>query len=134
LSAEADVEAQLGHPVSLNTAVFLSARFPVISPEAQFAVTDGTQTRFMRLVDGGYFNNAGTAWIASLLPAVVPKAKAAPGRHIKPIELVASDVVDGESKPGRFAGSLAAASASLSRCSLKPAVHTRKPTIAKLPH
>jgi predicted acylesterase/phospholipase RssA len=110
LTTEADVEAQLGHPVRLSTAVFLSARFPVISPEATFAVTDGTQTRFMRLVDGGYFNNAGTASIASLLRAVLPKINAVPGRRIKPIVLVlASDVIDAESKPGRLAGSLAAA-------------------------
>lgn len=109
LTEEADVEAQLGHPVRLSTAAFLSARFPLISPEATFTVADGTGTRLVRLVDGGYFNNAGSASIASLLRVVLPKVNAgAAGRRITPIVLVlASDVVGVASKPGRLEGSLA---------------------------
>jgi predicted acylesterase/phospholipase RssA len=111
LTVEKDVEAQLGHPVRLSTAAFASARFPIISPEATFTVTDGPRTRLVRLVDGGYFNNAGTTSIASLLRVVLPKLRAAKaGRRVKPIVLVlASDAVEVESKPGFLQGSLAEA-------------------------
>jgi hypothetical protein len=106
LTVEPDVEAQLGHPVRLSTAAFLSARFPLISPEATFDLTEAGKPRAVRLVDGGYFNNAGTASIASLLRVVLPKA----GARIRPIVLVlASDVDEPDAEPGLFDASLASA-------------------------
>ncbi len=104
LTVEPDVEAQLGQNVRLSTAAFLSARFPLVSPEATFTVTEAGKQRLVRLVDGGYFNNAGTASIASLLRVVLPKT----GANIRPIVLVlASDVDAPDSKPGPFDASLA---------------------------
>lgn len=69
LTSEPDVEEILNRPVRLSTATFLSARFPVISPEATLTSPDGSR---FRLVDGGYFNNSGMATIAQLLRAVLP--------------------------------------------------------------
>ena len=69
LTSEPDVEEILGRAIRLSTATFLSARFPVISPEATFASPDGNR---FGLVDGGYFNNSGMATIAQLVRAVLP--------------------------------------------------------------
>jgi hypothetical protein len=108
LTREPDVEAIIGRPIRLSTATFLSARFPVISPEAIFASPDGSR---FRLVDGGYFNNSGMATIAQLLRAVLPTVSNGEfAGRIQPVVLVlSSSPVTRGSPPGGLAGSLAGA-------------------------
>jgi len=108
LTIEPDVEELLGRPIRLSTAAILSARFPLISPEAVFESPDHVR---YRLVDGGYFDNSGLASIAGLLRSVLPIVSNAEFQgRIKPLVLVISNspaVIDPE--PGHLAGSLAGA-------------------------
>lgn len=108
LTTEPDVEELLGRPIRLSTAAMLSARFPLISPEATFESPD--HVRF-RLVDGGYFNNSGLASIAGLLRTIQPVVSRAEfAGRIQPLVLVISNSpVVPESQPGCLAGSLAGA-------------------------
>ena len=108
ITTEPDVEALLDQPIRLSTATFLSARFPVISPEATFSSPDGSR---FRLVDGGYFNNSGMASIAQLLRTVLPVVSTGEfAGRIQPLVLVvSSSPTTRESPPGRLAGSLAGA-------------------------
>ena len=108
LTDEPDVEEQLHRPLRLSTAAFVSARFPVLSPEATHTLADESPPRLLRLVDGGYFNNAGTASITSLLRVVLPKIREYEfSGKLKPMVLVLSSGINTPSQQGRFDGSLA---------------------------
>src|SRR5262249_184754 len=52
--------------LSLSTAAFLSARFPVITPPGSL----GDHEYKSRYVDGGYFENSGTATLMDLIAAL----------------------------------------------------------------
>lgn len=107
LTALPDVEALAGHPVRLSTAVFLSARFPLISPLATFKTPGGRQ---YRLADGGYFDNSGLASTASLLRAVLPAVSSGEfAGRVRPIVLVVSNSPIATYAPGTLSGSLAGA-------------------------
>lgn len=108
LTAEPDVEELLGGPIRLSTAAMLSARFPLISPEAVFETPD--HVRF-RLVDGGYFDNSGLASIVSLLRTILPVASRPEfAGRIKPVVLVISNSPEApDPGSGRLAGSFAGA-------------------------
>src|SRR6185503_17993739 len=56
--------------VSLATAAFLSARFPLVTPEAELPSTSDTSKTGERLVDGGYFENSGAATLLELLASL----------------------------------------------------------------
>ena len=59
-----------GRTVSLATAAFLSARFPLVTPEAELPSTSDTSKTGERLVDGGYFENSGAATLLELLASL----------------------------------------------------------------
>ena len=108
LTDEPDVEELLRKPLRLSTATFLSARFPIISP---VAVGNSPEHGAIRLVDGGYFNNSGTASIAWLLRTILPVvSKSEFSGRIQPYVLViSSSPVQLKLPKGRFAGSLVGA-------------------------
>lgn len=54
----------------LSTAVMLSARFPYVSPEGKIVAKVGDQEQILRLVDGGFFDNSGTATLADVADAL----------------------------------------------------------------
>lgn len=64
LSSLADLDSTLSVP--LVSAAYMSARFPVVAP-AGYLEPRGTKVRF---VDGGYFENSGTATVLDLLSAL----------------------------------------------------------------
>jgi hypothetical protein len=71
--------------MSLATAAFLSARFPVISPNGLIPLADG---KFEELVDGGYFDNSGAAGAQLILDAFAEVAgNMSPPLEIKPYAL-----------------------------------------------
>ncbi len=59
-----------GRAVSLSTAAFISARFPLITPEAEFPSTRDTSKVGERLVDGGYFENSGATTLLEMLASL----------------------------------------------------------------
>jgi hypothetical protein len=59
------------HYVRLSTAVTMSARFPVISPQGVLRDTDGTEVD--QIVDGGYFENDGLATIIDVATALAKR-------------------------------------------------------------
>ena len=65
----------------LISAIHLSARFPFISPAATL---ESGGKAFAHVVDGGYFENAGTATALDVLDGVIAAAKAA-GQPIRPV-------------------------------------------------
>jgi hypothetical protein len=68
-----DGRAALGVGVPLSTAVHLSARFTYVSPAGtarNHAIPGESSAAWMRLVDGGYFENSGTVTAHELLVAV----------------------------------------------------------------
>jgi hypothetical protein len=64
LNSLADLDSTLSVP--LVSAAYMSARFPVVAP-AGYLRPKGTKVRF---VDGGYFENSGTATVFDLLSAL----------------------------------------------------------------
>lgn len=64
LTSLADLDSTVSFP--LCTAAYLSARFPVVAP-AGYLMIQGDKVRF---VDGGYFENSGTASVLDLLSAM----------------------------------------------------------------
>jgi len=91
--------------VSLFTAAFLSARFPLVSsdgrlPSSHGASRQGTKcesrtsadtraTRVLNIVDGGYSENSGSAQVgelwAQLSPLITAYNSGNPGPHIRPV-------------------------------------------------
>ncbi|HJU56145.1 MAG TPA: patatin-like phospholipase family protein, partial [Pyrinomonadaceae bacterium] len=64
LNSLADLDSTLSVP--LVSAAYMSARFPIVAP-AGYLKPRGTKVRF---VDGGYFENSGTATVLDLLSAL----------------------------------------------------------------
>jgi hypothetical protein len=58
------------HDIKLSTAASLSSRFPVISPQADLMLQDGSETVLARVVDGGYFENFGATSLFDLVTAI----------------------------------------------------------------
>jgi hypothetical protein len=95
-----DGRAALGDGVPLSTAVHLSARFTYVSPagSVQNRANSGggparspdadRSRRWIRLVDGGYFENSGTVTAAELFTAIEgyrEAAEARPREHGEPL-------------------------------------------------
>ncbi len=85
----------------LSTAVHLGARFPYLSPHgvlAESGVPNSAGAPWGRLVDGGYYDNSGTATLSDLLDALVRHVAREPVRNasVTPefIVLVISNDVD----------------------------------------
>lgn len=90
-----------GRAFSFSTATLLSARFPGLSPAGVYTPKDGEP---MRIVDGGYGDNSGTATAAEMLTALneaIERTKL--GGRFKPVviaisngsEIVEKDDIDG---------------------------------------
>jgi hypothetical protein len=62
-----DARALIGADVPLSTAAHLSARFPYVSPGG---LVSAEPTKCTHLVDGGYFENSGTATLLDLMQAL----------------------------------------------------------------
>ena len=109
LGTAPDVEAVVGGSLRLSTAVFLSARFPVISPEA---IADVPNRGVRAWVDGGYFNNSGMAAVAQLLTSIEPVLRSAEfAGKVQPVVLVVSsspppDVAAPAKAPGKSSASV----------------------------
>lgn len=71
-----------GHDVPVSTAISCSSRFPFITPPA--AVTDSTGKRWGHLVDGGYFENLGSATLLEMYFSVRKVAQ----KHRIPVKFV----------------------------------------------
>jgi hypothetical protein len=67
-SPDAKPSVERGTDIRLSTAVTMSARFPVISPQGLLRTLDGDVTD--QIVDGGYFENDGLATIADVAHAL----------------------------------------------------------------
>ena len=96
-----DVLAALpkGQTLRLSTAVMLSARFPVISPTAELQLADN---RAEFLVDGGYFDNSGSASAELALPAFLQAAREAGlADRIQPVALMITN--DTRRRPQAYA-------------------------------
>ena len=96
-----DVLAALprGQALRLSTAVMLSARFPVISPAAELHLADN---RAEYLVDGGYFDNSGSASAELALPAFLRAARdAGLADRIQPVALIVTN--DTRRRPQAYA-------------------------------
>lgn len=68
-----DGRAALGSGVPLSTAVHLSARFTYVSPAGtarNHALEPTLDAAWMRMVDGGYFENSGTVTAAEIITAL----------------------------------------------------------------
>jgi hypothetical protein len=76
----------------LSTAAVLSSRFPYVTPEAIIEVTTvpaADKPHLLRLADGGFFDNSGTATIAEVLDALDKAAmRAGLSNGIRPIVLI----------------------------------------------
>ncbi len=96
-----DVLAALpaGQALRLSTAAMLSARFPVISPVAELHRAD---QRAEYLVDGGYFDNSGSASAELALPAFLHAAREAGlADRIQPVALMITN--DTRRRPQAYA-------------------------------
>src|SRR5690606_6933429 len=85
-----DGRSVLGHEVPLSAAVHNSARFTYVSPAGTVRRLDRTSTggraEWIRLVDGGYFENSGAVTAAEILRAVRKHATTLPdGARIRPV-------------------------------------------------
>lgn len=54
--------------IPLSTAMFLSARFPIVTPAGSVPLGDGRKLRF---VDGGYFENSATATVQDVIQEII---------------------------------------------------------------
>lgn len=73
----------LNKDVALGTAVGISARFPWLLPPATFTVPDGgrhAQSRRVRLLDGGLFENSGAETVGDMLYELAEFEVAQPGQ------------------------------------------------------
>lgn len=61
----------IGTSLPLSTAALLSARFTYVSPAGLIDTGESHQPRWMRLVDGGYFDNSGAVTAQELARALV---------------------------------------------------------------
>jgi hypothetical protein len=66
-----DAGAMLGGALPLSTAVHLSARFTYLSPAGLIDTGRRGTARWLRLVDGGYFDNSGAVTAAEIVHAVL---------------------------------------------------------------
>jgi hypothetical protein len=66
-----DASALLGDALPLSTAVHLSARFTYLSPAGLVDTGRAGAARWLRLVDGGYFDNSGAVTAAEIVDAVL---------------------------------------------------------------
>jgi hypothetical protein len=81
----------------LSTAAMLSARFPIISPQGELPLGDDRQTE--TLVDGGYFDNSGSATASEALRALQVAIDAKP--LAKPVRIVALMLTNDVGRPLR---------------------------------
>ncbi|HEU4627418.1 MAG TPA: hypothetical protein VFS52_21870 [Steroidobacteraceae bacterium] len=65
-----DVSRILGTELPLSTAAHLSARFTYVSPAGLVDTHRAGRDRWIRLVDGGYFDNSGTATLQEIARAI----------------------------------------------------------------
>jgi hypothetical protein len=65
-----DVSRILGTELPLSTAAHLSARFTYVSPAGLVDTHRSDRSRWIRLVDGGYFDNSGTATLQEIARAI----------------------------------------------------------------
>ena len=65
-----DVSRILGTELPLSTAAHLSARFTYVSPAGLIDTHRSGRSRWIRLVDGGYFDNSGTATLQEIARAI----------------------------------------------------------------
>jgi hypothetical protein len=65
-----DVSQVLGTALPLSTAAHLSARFTYVSPAGSVDTHRKGSDRWIRLVDGGYFDNSGTATLQEIARAL----------------------------------------------------------------
>lgn len=74
----------LDREIPLNTAACLSARFPAVTPAGTVRVPGGK----LRYVDGGYFENSGTATLLNLLSDIIsnPTASASDAVDLRDVE------------------------------------------------
>ena len=54
----------------LALAASLSARFPIVSPQADLKAAETDETLLARVVDGGYFENHGATSLLELITAI----------------------------------------------------------------
>ncbi|MCC7461789.1 MAG: hypothetical protein IT480_04915 [Gammaproteobacteria bacterium] len=81
-----DAGAMLGGALPLSSAVHLSARFTYLSPAGLVDTGRPGVARWLRLVDGGYFDNSGAVTAAEIVDAVL-HAHAALGAT-RPIQII----------------------------------------------
>jgi hypothetical protein len=65
-----DVSRILGTELPLSAAAHLSARFTYVSPAGLVDTHRSERSRWIRLVDGGYFDNSGTATLQEIARAI----------------------------------------------------------------
>ena len=65
-----DVSALMGTELPVSTAAHLSARFTYVSPAGLVDTHRTDAPRYIRLVDGGYFDNSGTATLQEIARAI----------------------------------------------------------------
>jgi hypothetical protein len=93
----------------LSTAATLSARFPYVSPVGRVEGTADGKKRILGLVDGGFFDNSGTATVANVLDALgVVAAKEQVADKIAPVVLVIRNDPLQEREPTASIGGLGA--------------------------
>jgi hypothetical protein len=83
-----DARDLLGADVPLSTAAHLSARFPYLSPGG---LVSGAPDRCSHLVDGGYFENSGTATLLDLMEALPDAPKGGPPGYISVVISINND-------------------------------------------
>jgi hypothetical protein len=81
-----DVSQVLGTALPLSTAAHLSARFTYVSPAGLIDTHHEGPDRWIRLVDGGYFDNSGTATLQEIARALQRAHEAMPGS--RPMRLI----------------------------------------------
>jgi len=91
-----DFFALSGRDVRVSTAIHNGARFPIISPAG--VIVDPSGRHYGHILDGGYFNNAGTETLRDLTQAVVLYSQAHPQHPLAPI-LVEINNEDGAWNP-----------------------------------
>ncbi|MBK7591313.1 MAG: hypothetical protein IPI27_08280 [Betaproteobacteria bacterium] len=92
-----DVRALVGRPIANSTAAHLSARFMYVSPAATLEVQNaqGRAVPWGHLVDGGYFENSGTATLLDALAALQAAARETGlAAKIRPVVMVLSNNPD----------------------------------------
>ena len=78
-----DSRAVVGPDILLSTAVHDSARFTYVSPAGTVRRQDSKTPQWLRLVDGGYFENSGAVTAAEILRLL--RTRPADGRDVHPV-------------------------------------------------